>query len=375
MENNLPRKKVDKRGIAFFDEVPQGNGFRFNTGSSGGGDTTDTGSLLTTASVVSNVITFTKGDLSTFDITVDTGSGGGGAVGTLQQVTDQGKTTTQDITITNSSTTVPSLTMEASFTGNEVDAAPILDLIKNNTSPNDGDYLGQIKFKGKNSSGTDTVYAKITGKVSDVTAGTEDGLIEVAVQKNSTQTITMRFTNNALKLINGTGLEVAGDTTFTGTHTHLLELTSDDTTTDYNSSTPQAIDWTSQVVATPDATSDTFEWTSGANGSKVYIRQDGYFRVNTMTSYAIESGSASARVQLSNRLRVDGSTFINGTDYTSYARNSTTGTQILNFSSTHLTGVVQMSSGSYIESIVTQAGANGVANLDENQSLFIIEKL
>ena len=39
-----------------------------------GGGTTDTGSLLLTASVDSNVITFTKGDASTFNITVDTGS-------------------------------------------------------------------------------------------------------------------------------------------------------------------------------------------------------------------------------------------------------------------------------------------------------------
>ena len=160
-----------------------------------------------------------------------------------------------------------------------------------------------------------------------------------------------------------------------GTQTYLLELTSNDTTTDYNSSTPQAIDWTSVVVATPDATSDIFEWTSGADGSKIYVRQDGYYKVNTMTSYAIESGSGAIRLQLSNRLRVDGSTFINGTDYASYARNNASGTQVLNFSSTHLTGVVQLSSGSYIESIVTQAGLNGVANLDENQSLFIIEKL
>lgn len=40
----------------------------------GGGGTTDTGSLLTTASVSSNTITFTKGDGSTFPILVDTGS-------------------------------------------------------------------------------------------------------------------------------------------------------------------------------------------------------------------------------------------------------------------------------------------------------------
>ena len=47
------------------------------TGISGSGST-NTGSLLTTASVSSNTITFTKGDNSTFNITVNTGSGGGG---------------------------------------------------------------------------------------------------------------------------------------------------------------------------------------------------------------------------------------------------------------------------------------------------------
>jgi hypothetical protein len=43
---------------------------------SGSGGTTDTGSLMTTASAVDNVITFTKGDATTFDITIDTGSSG-----------------------------------------------------------------------------------------------------------------------------------------------------------------------------------------------------------------------------------------------------------------------------------------------------------
>jgi hypothetical protein len=66
--------------------------------SSGGGGSTDTGSLLTTASVNLNTITFTKGDGSTFPITVNTGSGGGGTIGTLQQVTEQGASTTIPIT-------------------------------------------------------------------------------------------------------------------------------------------------------------------------------------------------------------------------------------------------------------------------------------
>lgn len=64
----------------------------------GGGEITDTGSLMLTGSVSSNTLTFTKGDGSTFNLTVDTGSGGG-TVGTLQQVTSAGSTTTLPITV------------------------------------------------------------------------------------------------------------------------------------------------------------------------------------------------------------------------------------------------------------------------------------
>ena len=49
------------------------------TSSFGGGGTINTGSLMVTGSVAGNVLTFTKGDASTFVLTVDTGSGGGGA--------------------------------------------------------------------------------------------------------------------------------------------------------------------------------------------------------------------------------------------------------------------------------------------------------
>ncbi len=47
----------------------------------GSGGTVSTSSLLTTASVSLNTITFTKGDGSTFPITVNTGSGGGSGTG------------------------------------------------------------------------------------------------------------------------------------------------------------------------------------------------------------------------------------------------------------------------------------------------------
>jgi predicted nucleic acid-binding Zn-ribbon protein len=90
-------------------------------------------------------------------------------------------------------------------------AGPEFTLWRNSATPANGDYLGQIKFAGENSTGGQVNYAKMTGKISESTAGAEDGLIEVAVQDNSSFKITTLFTHTDLKLINGTGLEVAGD--------------------------------------------------------------------------------------------------------------------------------------------------------------------
>ena len=72
-----------------------------NTGSDG--SSTNTGSLVTSASISStgsgNTITFTKGDNSTFDITVNTGSGSGG--GNSITVQDNGTPLTTDLSLLN----------------------------------------------------------------------------------------------------------------------------------------------------------------------------------------------------------------------------------------------------------------------------------
>lgn len=59
------------------------------TSSFGGGGSTDTGSLMVTGSVNVNVLTFTKGDGSTFDLTVSaSGSAPSGTISSSQQVID-----------------------------------------------------------------------------------------------------------------------------------------------------------------------------------------------------------------------------------------------------------------------------------------------
>ena len=127
-------------------------------------------------------------------------------------------------------------------------AGPIQEFYKNSSSPADGDYLGQIKFQGENDAGQKVLYAKVTGKISDVTDTTEDGLIEFALRKAGSNNIGARLTSTDLKLMNGTGLEVAGNTTLSGTlngHTipggsGTLALTSDITSSDVvQDTTPQ----------------------------------------------------------------------------------------------------------------------------------------
>ena len=88
-------------------------------------------------------------------------------------------------------------------------AAPIIELYRNSSSPADADYLGQIKFQGENDAGGKVVYAKITAKIDDASDTTEDGIIEIAHNKAGSNNISARFTSTALKLINGTGIEIA----------------------------------------------------------------------------------------------------------------------------------------------------------------------
>ena len=151
-----------------------------------------------------------------------------------------------NITGTGNISTTGNITLTSTDAGSS--AAPIIELNRDSSSPADADYLGQIKFKGDDDGGSSHVYAKITGKIQDASAGTEDGLIEFANVKAGTQTITARLRSDSLQLLNSTGLTVAGNTTLSGTlngHTipgghGTLALTSDIGSTDLSAdSTPQ----------------------------------------------------------------------------------------------------------------------------------------
>ena len=118
------------------------------------------------------------------------------------------------VSSTGNSTFAGNITMSSSDGGSA--AAPELDLYRVSASPADADYLGQIKFSGESDDDSKQVYAKITGKIGDASSGTEDGIIEIAHRKNGSNNISARFTSEDLKLINGTGLEVAGGSVLLG---------------------------------------------------------------------------------------------------------------------------------------------------------------
>jgi len=117
------------------------------------------------------------------------------------------------ITITKNSTSDPALKLQTTADGSS--AAPIMEFIRNTSQANNGDYLGQIKFRGEDSGGSATtdIYAKITGKISDATDGTEDGLIEYAVKSGGSNKIIARLTGGgggSLDILNGANVDVTG---------------------------------------------------------------------------------------------------------------------------------------------------------------------
>ena len=130
--------------------------------------------------------------------------------------------------------TITNTSLDDSFllttTEDSATAGPVITLKRNSTSPADGDYIGQIKFKGENDADQEIVYAKITGKILDNTDGTEDGILEFAFIKNGSQNISGRFRSDSLQLLNDTNLTVSGTTRLTGALSLASDVTVNGTT-------------------------------------------------------------------------------------------------------------------------------------------------
>jgi len=124
------------------------------------------------------------------------------------------ETTAQGISVTGDINGSGNFKLTSNNIGNT--AAPEIDLFRDSTSPADADYIGQIKFTGKQDGGGTVNYAKITGKILDASNGTEDGILEFMLRKAGSNNIAARFRSDSLQLLNGTSLTVNGTTTLSG---------------------------------------------------------------------------------------------------------------------------------------------------------------
>ena len=75
----------------------------------------------------------------------------------------------------------------------DASAGPNLNLYRNSDSPADSDFLGNIKFNGRNDNSQDVQYAEIEVYAMDVSDGAEDGLYNLNVMTSGTNTSYMQI--------------------------------------------------------------------------------------------------------------------------------------------------------------------------------------
>ena len=90
-------------------------------------------------------------------------------------------------------------------------AGPTINLVRDDGSPTDDDFLGILKFNGSDSAGNQLNYVQLAGITADVTDGTEDGTLQIKNVKAGSETVTAEFRSDSLQLLNGTSLTAAGD--------------------------------------------------------------------------------------------------------------------------------------------------------------------
>lgn len=92
-------------------------------------------------------------------------------------------------------------------------SGPVLDLYRDSFSPFDSDAIGEIKFQGENDNSDKVVYAKITSKIEDATASSEDAIIEFYVQENGTNNAIIQLKNDGIHIMSGKQLTFPDGTT------------------------------------------------------------------------------------------------------------------------------------------------------------------
>ena len=92
-------------------------------------------------------------------------------------------------------------------------AGPVLDLYRNSFSPFDSDAIGEIKFQGENDNSDKVVFAKITSKIADASASSEDAIIEFHVQEAGSSGAVIQIKGDGIHIMSGNKITFADGTT------------------------------------------------------------------------------------------------------------------------------------------------------------------
>ena len=137
------------------------------------------------------------------------------AIGEIcMNVTDQKlytrKSDNSIVTISDVTTGKSSLELVSDDAG--ATAGPTLDLYRNSFSPFDSDDIGEIKFQGENDNSDKVVFAKITSKVTDASASSEDAIIEFHVQENGSSGAVIQIKGDGIHIMSGNKITFADGT-------------------------------------------------------------------------------------------------------------------------------------------------------------------
>jgi hypothetical protein len=91
-------------------------------------------------------------------------------------------------------------------------SGPTLDLYRNSFSPFDSDDIGEIKFQGENDNSDKVVFAKITSKVTDASANTEDAILEFHVQEAGSSSTVIQVKGDGIHITSGNKITFADGT-------------------------------------------------------------------------------------------------------------------------------------------------------------------
>ena len=277
-------------------------------------------------------------------------------------------------------------------------AAPILTLDRNSASPADGDFLGDVQFKGRNDAGEEIVYGSMGVKIEDMTDGTEDSRLIYKVQKAGELKTVLDIKADQFKINNVSEIffgDPISSLKFEGAtgDAHELTIAITDPTADRTVTVPDASGTIAlkseyfQAFRSSDSAAFTGTFvtidfdtvTLNSNNSvfvesagEVTINKTGIFRFSADVTTKITSGSSRSDCEIELQKKPSGGSFSSVTGTTAITYNRTTGrgeqTASINF-------MISVTSGDAYRVVVKRQGGTDTIVVHGNASRFNIQEV